>query len=190
MDENIKNETVDAEVKSKNTDQTQTKTAEEQIAELMAEVKRLKRASDKNASEASEWKKKFVATQSETEKLSMEKAERDAALRDELELLRKESKVNKYAKSFMAMGYSEDMANKAAEAQFSNDTDELFRIQKIYNNELEKKVRADIMKTMPTPATGNDDSLQMTQAQFDALSYREQLEIFDKYPTVYEKFAK
>lgn len=189
MDENIKTENVEV-TGAENTEHTPSKTAEEQIAELMAEVKRLKRASDKNASEAADWKKKFTATQTESEKLSMEKAERDAALRDELEQLRKESKVNRYAKSFMAMGYNEDMANKAAEAQFAGDTDELFRIQRVYNTETEKRIRADIMKSMPTPATGNDDSIQMTQEQFDALTYREQLEIFEKHPSVYEKFTK
>lgn len=191
MDDNIKTPEVTTDnTATENTETTATKTAEEQIAELMAEVKRLKRASDKNASEASEWKKKFVATQSESEKLSMEKAERDAEIRDELEMLRKESKVNKYSKSFMAMGYSEDMANKAAEAQFNNDFDELMRIQKQHTDNMSKQIRADILKTMPTPATGNDDSIQMTQEQFDNLTYREQLEMFEKHPTVYEKFTK
>ena len=126
----------------------QTRTAEEQIAELLAETKRLKKAVDKSSADASSWKKKYMETQSESEKLSMEKAERDAALKEELEALRRESKVNKYAKSFMSIGYSEEMATKAAEAQFDGDTDELFRIQKIYASETEKRIRADIMKSV------------------------------------------
>lgn len=166
------------------------KSAEELLAELLAENKRLKRAVDKSTSEASDWKKKFVATQSESEKLSMEKAEREAAIREELEMLRKESKVNKYAKSFMAMGYSEEMAARAAEAQFSGDTDELFRIQKAHTTEMEKKIRADIMKTMPIPATGNDDSVQLTQEQFDKMNYTELSELYEKHPDVYRRFAK
>ena len=168
----------------------QTRTAEEQIAELLAETKRLKKAVDKSSADASSWKKKYMETQSESEKLSMEKAERDAALKEELETLRRESKVNKYAKSFMSIGYSEEMATKAAEAQFDGDTDELFRIQKAHMDNMEKKIRADIMKTMPAPATGNDDDIQLTQEQFDAMSYREQLELYEKHPSVYEKFTK
>lgn len=190
MDDNIKTPATDPIVDEPKAEEPKAeKTSEEMYAELLAENKRLKKAVDKSASDASSWKKKYMDTQSESEKLSMEKAERDAALREELEMLRKESQVNKYAKSFMAMGYNEDMAVKAAEAQFSGDTDELFRIQKAYNAEMEKKIRADIMKTMPTPATGNDDDLQMTQAQFDAMSYREQLELYEKHPAVYEKFT-
>ena len=192
MDENIKttvDETTNTTVATDDTPK-QTKTAEEQLAELLAENKRLKKAVDKGASDAASWKKKYMATQSESEKLSMEKAERDAALKEELETLRRESKVNKYAKSFMSIGYSEEMATKAAEAQFDGDTDELFRIQKIYASETEKRIRADIMKSMPVPSTSNDDSIQLTQEQFDAMTYREQLDLFEKHPSVYEKFTK
>ena len=169
---------------------TDTKTAEEQMAELLAENKRMKKAFDKASSEAADYKKQLMATKSESEKLSMEKAERDAALKEELEALRKESKVNKFAKSFMACGYSEEMATKAAEAQYSGDTDELFRLQKLHSENMAKQIRADIMKSMPVPATGNDDDVHITQEQFDNMSYREQLELFEKHPTVYEKLTK
>lgn len=166
-----------------------TKTAEEMYAELLAENKRMKKAVDKATADASEWKKKFLATQSESEKLSMEKAERDAALKEELEALRKESKVNKFAKSFMACGYSEEMATKAAEAQYSGDTDELFRLQKLHSDNMAKQIRAEIMKTMPVPATGNDDGVHITQEQFDKMTYMEQLDLFEKHPSVYEKLT-
>ena len=166
-----------------------TKTAEEMYAELLAENKRMKKAVDKATADASDWKKKFLATQSESEKLSMEKAERDAALKEELEALRKESKVNKFAKSFMACGYSEEMATKAAEAQYSGDTDELFRLQKLHSDNMAKQIRADIMKSMPVPATGNDDSVHITQEQFDKMSLAEQTDLFEKHPSVYKQLA-
>lgn len=190
MDENIKT-TVDETKTDPKPDEAkvETKSAEEQMAELLAENKRLKKAVDKSSSDASSWKKKYMDTQSESEKLSMEKAERDAAIREELEALRKESAINKFAKSFMSCGYSEEMATKAAEAQYSGDTDELFRIQKIHMDNMEKKIRADIMKSMPVPATGNDDGVHITQEQFDKMSYMEQLDLFEKHPSVYEKLT-
>ena len=191
MDENKTNVTETTGVEPKADEpKADTKTAEEMYAELLAENKRMKKAVDKATADASDWKKKFLATQSESEKLSMEKAERDAALKEELEALRKESKVNKFAKSFMACGYSEEMATKAAEAQYSGDTDELFRLQKLHSENMAKQIRADIMKSMPVPATGNDDDVHITQEQFDNMSYREQLELFEKHPTVYEKLTK
>ena len=191
MDENKTNVTETTGVEPKADEpKADTKTAEEMYAELLAENKRMKKAVDKATADASDWKKKFLATQSESEKLSMEKAERDAALKEELEMLRKESRVNKFAKSFMACGYSEEMATKAAEAQYSGDTDELFRLQKLHSENMAKQIRADIMKSMPVPATGNDDDVHITQEQFDNMSYREQLELFEKHPTVYEKLTK
>ena len=191
MDENKTNVTETTGVEPKADEpKADTKTAEEMYAELLAENKRMKKAVDKATADASDWKKKFLATQSESEKLSMEKAERDAALKEELEMLRKESRVNKFAKSFMACGYSEEMATKAAEAQYSGDTDELFRLQKLHSENMAKQIRADIMKSMPVPATGNDDDVHITQEQFDNMSYREQLELFEKHPTVYEKLTR
>lgn len=166
-----------------------TKTAEEMYAELLAENKRMKKAFDKASSEAADYKKQLMATKSESEKLSMEKAERDAALKEELEALRKESKVNKYAKSFMACGYTEEMATKAAEAQYSGDTDELFRLQKLHSDNMAKQIRAEIMKTMPVPATGNDDSVHITQEQFDKMSLAEQTDLYEKHPSVYKQLA-
>ena len=188
MDENKTIVTETTEPKAEES-KCEAKTAEEMYAELLAENKRMKKAVDKATADASDWKKKFLATQSESEKLSMEKAERDAALKEELEALRKESKVNKFAKSFMACGYSEEMATKAAEAQYSGDTDELFRLQKLHSDNMAKQIRADIMKSMPVPATGNDDGVHITQEQFDKMSYMEQLDLFEKHPSVYEKLT-
>lgn len=159
------------------------------MAELLADNKRLKAAVDKATADASNWKKKFTATQSEAEQLSMEKAEREAAIQTELEALRKESQVNKFAKSFMGLGYSEEQAQKAAEAQFAGDTEELIRIQKAHQDDYAKQVRAEIMKTMPAPTTGNDDDVHMTKEQFRKLSYTEQLNLKREHPTTYDKLA-
>lgn len=191
MDENIKTKVEEPVIDPKPEEQGgATKTAEEMYAELLAENKRMKKAFDKASSEAADYKKQLMATKSDAEKLSIEKAERDAALKEELEMLRKESKVNKYAKSFMACGYTEEMATKAAEAQYSGDTDELFRIQKLHTDNMAKQIRADIMKSMPAPATGNDDEVHLTQEQFDKMSYLELKELYEKHPEIYKRFAK
>ena len=191
MDENIKTKVEEPVIEPKPEEQGgATKTAEEMYAELLAENKRMKKAFDKASSEAADYKKQLMATKSDAEKLSIEKAERDAALKEELEMLRKESKVNKYAKSFMACGYTEEMATKAAEAQYSGDTDELFRIQKLHTDNMAKQIRADIMKSMPAPATGNDDEVHLTQEQFDKMSYLELKELYEKHPAIYKRFAK
>lgn len=134
-----------------------TLTAEEQIAKLLAEQKRLKAAIDKAASEAADYKKKYRATLSEKEQLDMEKAEREAQKDAELERLRRENTINKMAKSFIGMGYTEEQALKASEAQLDGDYDELFRIQQAFLSARDKQKEAEWMKKMPTPPAGNGD---------------------------------
>lgn len=135
-----------------------TLTAEEQIAKLLAEQKKLKAAMDKAASEAAEYKKKYRATLSEKEQLDMEKAEREAQLRAEFEQLKRENTINKMAKSFIGMGYSEDQAIKAATAQLDGDFEEFTRIQSAFLTARDKAKEAEWMKKMPTPPAGNQET--------------------------------
>ena len=133
-------------------------TAEEQIAKLLAEQKKLKAAMDKAASEAAEYKKKYRATLSEKEQLDMEKAEREAQLRAEFEQLKRENTINKMAKSFINMGYSEDQAIKAATAQLDGDFEEFTRIHAAFLAARDKQKEAEWMKKMPAPPAGNKDT--------------------------------
>lgn len=190
MEENTKTTEVTENAATENVDPTPAKTFEEQMAEMIAENKRLKRAFDKASSEAAEYKKQVMATKTEAEKVSIEKAERDAAMKERLDFLERKDKIREYADSFMESGYSRDLATKAAEALFDGRTEDVIAAQNQYKTEYEKMIKAQIMKSMPAPATGNDDSIQMTQEQFDALTYREQLDLFENHPTVYEKFVK
>lgn len=160
-----------------------------ELAKYMTEVKRMKTALDKASSDAAKWKKEALAHKSDAEQLSIEKAERDAEIQAELAALRKESAVNKFAKSFIAMGYTEDQAMKAAEAQYGGDTDELFRIQAAHQEEYAKKIQAEIMRSMPAPSTGNDDNVQITKEQFNDMSYSEQVKFKREHPTAYDRLV-
>lgn len=168
-------------------------TTEQWIAEmaaLKAENKRLKAATDKATADASNWKKKYTATQTDAERLSMEKAEEEAKKQQELDDLRKFKVVTEAKDQYRRLGYSDELAKSAAEAQFAGDFEELARIQQSYQDELAKQIKADLMKSMPAPATGNDDSVQVTKEQFKAMSYREQVEFKRNHPTAYEKLAR
>lgn len=136
-----------------------TLTAEEQIAKLMAEQKKLKAAMDKAASEAADYKKKYRATLDEKERLDLEKAEREAAFQAEFEQLKRENTVNKMAKSFIGMGYSEEQAIKAATAQLDGDFEEFTRIQSAFLTARDKAKEAEWMKKAPTPPAGNPDTV-------------------------------
>jgi hypothetical protein len=130
-------------------------TAEEQLVKALAEQKRLKSAMDKAASEAADFKKKYRATLDEKERLDLEKAEREAQRDAELQALKHENTVNKMAKSFIGMGYTEDQAIKAATAQLDGDYDEFFRIQNAFQTGRDKAREAEWMKKAPVPPAGD-----------------------------------
>ncbi len=192
MDENKEN-IVNPETEVTETE-TQTEMTPEQwtaeMAKLIAENKRLKAATDKATAEASNWKKKYTATQSDAERLSMEKAEQEAQRQQEFEELKKFKAVTEASDRFRAIGYSDERAKAAAEAQFAGDVEELMSIQKAHQDDLEKRIKANLMKTMPAPTTGNDDTVQVTKEQLLNMSYRDQLDFKMKHPAVYQNLMK
>ena len=166
------------------------KSIEDMLSELMAENAKLKREKDKASSDAAKYKKEAMANKSESEQKAIEKAEADAKIQEELAELRKESAINKFEKNFVALGYSEEMAKQAAEAQYEGNNDILFQLQKKFLTEKEKSIKAQLMKTMPAPSIGNDDSISVTKEEFNAMGYKERLDLANKHPRVYEQLVK
>lgn len=135
-----------------------TLSAEEQLQQLRIENAKLKRAQEKAASDAAGWKDKYNATLSDAEKLAQEKADREAEKDAELERLRKESAVSKFEKNFLTLGYSAEMAKKAAEAQYDNDTETLFAVQSQAQQAIIKAKESEWLKSRPEVNTGTGDS--------------------------------
>lgn len=160
---------------------------EQMLAEVIAENKRLKKAVDKASSEAASYKKQFMSTKSDADKAAIEKAEADAKMKTELEELRRESSINKFKANFMATGYSDELAQKAAEAMYDNDTDTLFQLQKQYQAGYEKEVKAKLMKDFPAPSIGNDDDVSVTKDQLDKMTYLDALNFKKEYPDTYRR---
>lgn len=133
------------------------KSIAEQLAELRVQNAKLKKATDKATSEAATFKKQLREKQSAEEIALQEKAEKEAEREEAYQKLLKENTVTKYEKSFLALGYSEELASKAACAQFDGDTDELFKIQQNFQATLLKQKEAEWAKSRPTPQAGNGE---------------------------------
>lgn len=183
----VDNETTTADTEKENSSSGQR--MEDKLAEVMAENARLKREKDKASSEAARYKRESMENKTEAEKQAIEKAEEDAKMRERLAELEKESALNKLEKSFVTLGYSEEMAKQAAEAQYENNTDLLFTIQKKFFAEKERAMKAKLMREMPAPTVGNDDSITVTKEQFDAMNYSERLNLLNNHPKVYEQLV-
>lgn len=157
---------------------------------LIAENKKLKSTADKNASEAADYKKKWKATLDENQQANLAKEEADKAIREELETLRRESSVSKFEKQFLALGYSAEMATKAANAQIDGDMETLLGVQSAFIEQIKKNVTAEKVKNMPVPPMSNDSETSMTQEDFDKLTIREQIDFKNKYPELFKKFTE
>ena len=124
---------------------------------------------DKANSEAADYKKKWKAASSEQERKSIEEAEQKAQAEEELKTLRRENKVSKYEKQYLAQNYDAKDAFDIAEALYDGDMDTVFKIQKKHDDEVRKNIKAEIMKDMPAPPSGNqktvDFSKQIEEAQ-------------------------
>lgn len=140
-----------------NSDPKPEPSAEEQIQLLMIENAKLKKAQEKAASEAADYKKKYNATLSEKEKASLEKAEREAEREQQFQELLRENSINKLEKNFVLLGYTDEQAKKAATAQYDGDTESLFKIQSEVQQALVKAKEAEWLKSRPEPNAGNGE---------------------------------
>lgn len=124
---------------------------------------------EKANSEAADYKKKWKAASSEHDRKAIEEAEQKAQAEEELKNLRRENKVSKYEKQYLAQKYDPKDAFDIAEALCDGDMDTVFKIQQKHDDEVRKSIKAEIMKDMPAPPSGNqktvDYSKQIAEAQ-------------------------
>lgn len=146
------------------------KEKEPTVQELMIEMAKLKRAQEKASSEAADYKKKWQASLSEQEKASMEKAEAEAKRQEEWNAIVRENKINKVEKTYLAMGWNADEANRMAMAEVDDDFDSKVKIQKEVDARKKKEYEAEIFKTMPNVNIGGSSGKTYTKEQFDKMT--------------------
>lgn len=183
MDENTNiqttetNDAVQPETKATSTPKaddkpTKSVSVEEQLQQLMVENAKIKRAMDKAASEAADYKKKYNATLSEQERASQEKAEEQARRDERLAELERENSIHKFTESFLDLGYDKETAVKAATAQVDGDVDTLFTLQKKIIDEKVLAKEQELIKDIPRAKTGVYSS--MTADQIMAIPDRDE----------------
>ena len=145
---------------------------EEQMQQLMVENAKMKRAMDKAASEAADYKKKYNATLSEKEQADLAKAEREAERDAHLQELEREVSIHRFTESYLDLGYDKDSAIKAATAQVDNDVDTLFKLQKKVIDEKVLAKEQELIKDIPRAKTGVYAS--WTKDQIMAIQDREE----------------
>ena len=154
-------------------------------ADQSAEIERLKSALTKSNSENAEWKKKHREALSEEERKAQETADLIKQLTEQNEKLTRESNVSKNKAKFLGMGYEEALASDAAVAMTDGDMEKLFTYQQKHQEALEKKIRADALKSTPAPVPGKGEG-NMTLENLRKMSAQERYEFSQKHPEEYK----
>lgn len=173
-------------------------TAEEKVKALEAyefevdnsEVERLKAAVSKANSEAAEWKRKHNALLSEEERKEAERLEAEAAMKAELEALRREKTISDSKARFLGLGYDETLANETAKALADGDMDKVFANQQIHIENVKRAERAASLAGDPKPPAGSGGGAKITKEQFDAMGYSERLKLYNEQPELFKQFTE
>lgn len=157
------------------------------IQDLLVEVSRLKRAADKASSEAAEYKKKWKASMSEQEQVSLEKAEAQAARDAEFENLKKELALREGMERYMDLGMSKELSKKAAMADVENDRDTLATILKQHQEAQKKKIEEEFYKKLPEINAGAGSAKGITKEQFANMGFTERTKLFRENKAEYDR---
>jgi hypothetical protein len=172
-------------------------TAEEKLAALEAfeyendgsDAERLKAAVSKANSEAAELKRQLKAKQTEEERKEAERLEAEAAIKAELEALRKDKTISDSKAKFLGLGYDEKLAAETAKALADGDMEKVFANQQIHIENVKKAERAASLANDPKPPAGSGGDAKITKEQFGEMGYAEQLKVFNEQPELYKQLT-
>lgn len=145
---------------------------------------------DRTASELAEYKRKLREKMSEEERKEAERQEAEAALKAELESLRKEAAITKNKAKFLSLGYDEKLAEDTARALADGDFEKVFANQAIHLENVKKAAIAAALANEPKPPAGGGGGAEITKEQFDAMGYSDRLKLFNEQPEIYKKFTE
>ena len=187
--------------KEQNTEQTapaDTADLDKRIKELEAENAKLKQSVTNASADASKWKKQMQekddalkARMSEEEKAKADKDAADAAMKQELEQLRTERNIAKYTSALVAqdIGMDANTAKAVAEALNAGETDKVFDGIRKFVTAHDKALREGALKNNQTLPGGAAEKT-VTQAEFNAMSYREMVQFKADHPDLYQEYTK
>lgn len=178
------------ETKAPETKATETKdqkVAEPNVQELMNELAKSKREKDKACSEAAEFKRKYKEMLSESEKASMEKAEKEAAREEEFNRLVRENNINRLEKQYMKLGYTPDEAERMAVAETDNDQELKIKIMAEVDGRRQKEFEEKFYASRPNVNVGGGTGVSISKEQFDAMNPVELTKLKRENPAEYDR---
>lgn len=114
---------------------------------------------DKAASDAAAWKKKHNALLTDEQQKKQEQDETFAAMKTELESLRKEKTVSDYKARYLSLGFEDKLAQETATAMADGDFEKVFSNTAKANDAMVKNAIAEKLKGTPRPQGGQPGSI-------------------------------
>lgn len=130
-----------------------------------AEISNLKDALSKANSQAAEYKRAWREKQTEAERAEAERAEREKAVEDELRQLRRDKTVSGYIAQCLALGYTQDLAVRAAEAMADGNNADIFACQQEFLEMKQKEIEANALNKQPTLTVGSPPTAKVAEAE-------------------------
>ena len=149
-------------------------------------IKHLKDALSKSNSEASKYKKELRAKLSEEEKIKQAESEARQALEEKYNQLLRETNISKNKAELLGLGYDEKLAEETATAMLDGDLTKVFKNQRIFQESLAKKIKADVLKGVPKPTPDGGTNV-MTLDKFRKLSPEEQDNFYTSHPEEFKQ---
>jgi small-conductance mechanosensitive channel len=155
-------------------------------ADNSEEIDRLRNALSKSNSEAADYKKQLRERLSAEELKAKEDAEKWEQIEKERDALLREKTVSTNKAKLLALGYEEALADDTAEAMANGELDKVFANQKKHLDNVEKKIRSEILKDTPKP-DGGSSSETMTKEKLRGMSAQERYKYSVEHPEEYKQ---
>jgi len=149
------------------------------------ELEKMKTSVSKANAEAAESKRLLKEKMTAEELKAKEESEELAKLREERDAFARQVTVANYEKEFLSLGYDGQMAAETAEAMAKGDMQTVFKNHKAYAEKIVQDTKTAVLKDTPKmDGTGNHTG-NVTQEQFDSMTYTERLELKQNNPQLF-----
>ena len=167
---------------------------EARIKKLESENEKLRQANTNASADASKWKKQYQDMLPEQERLKKQQEEQEATLREQVKALQTERNVANHKSQLTApdIGCDGATAQEIAEALSDMSTEDAAKIFNGLRKFLvahDKQLKENAFRTNKT-LPGGDGTKPVTKEQFDAMGYKERVDVFNKYPELYQEYTK
>lgn len=162
----------------------------EELSSVKDALEKQKRATDKASSEAADFKKQLRAKMTADEQAEVDRKAEIEALRAENETYKKQTKISEFKTIALALGYSEELATKRANAMYDNDFIAMSDIDKEFLAAHDKEMTAKAIEGTSQPPVGGGAETAVTAEQFKNMSYREMEALQASNPELYAELSK